>query len=158
MWVTAGSPDPVGLVAHLIQTALTPVFLLSGIASLLIVFNTRLARVSDHVACVSDRLRREEAPAERRRLHAHLVRLARRRLMLDASVALGAIGGGSTCAAAFVLFLGSVREAAIANWLIGLFAVALACTVASLLTFLGDSLLAWHSLRREWPLPPTAQQ
>ena len=158
MWVTAGSPDPIGLVAHLIQTALTPVFLLSGIASLLIVFNTRLARVSDHVAYVSDLLRREDAPAERRKLQAHLVRLAGRRLMLDASVALGAIGGGSTCAAAFVLFLGSVREAAIANWLIGLFAVALACTVASLLTFLGDSLLAWHSLRREGPLPPTAQQ
>ena len=158
MWVTSGSPDPIGLVAHLIQTALTPVFLLSGIASLLIVFNMRLALVSNHVADLSDLLRRENAPVERLRLHAHLMRMTRRRLMLDASVAFGAIGGGSTCAAAFVLFLGSVREAAIANWLIGLFAVALACTVASLLTFLCDSLLAWHSLRRDGPLPPIAQQ
>ena len=42
--------DPVGItltsVAHIIQTALTPVFLLTGLATLLNVFSTRLARVS----------------------------------------------------------------------------------------------------------------
>jgi hypothetical protein len=157
MWATAGTPDPIGLVAHLIQTALPPVFLLSGIASLLNVYNTRLARVSDHVADLAELLRKEDAPAERRRLRAHLARLSGRRLMLDASVALSAIGGGATCAAALALFLGSVRNAAIANWLIGLFGIALACTVASLVAFLGDSLLAWHGLRREGPLPPTGQ-
>ena len=36
-------------VAHVIQMALTPVFLLSGIASLLGVLSTRLARVADRV-------------------------------------------------------------------------------------------------------------
>jgi len=38
-----------GSVVHIIQIALTPVFLLSGIATLLNVFSTRLARVSDRV-------------------------------------------------------------------------------------------------------------
>ena len=44
-----GSLDTVPLdsIAHVIQMALTPVFLLSGIGTLLNVFNTRLARVSD---------------------------------------------------------------------------------------------------------------
>jgi hypothetical protein len=37
------------LVAHVIQVALTPIFLLSGIATLLNVFSTRLARVADRV-------------------------------------------------------------------------------------------------------------
>src|SRR4051812_512761 len=36
-------------VAHIIQAALMPVFLLSGIATLLNVFSTRLARVADQV-------------------------------------------------------------------------------------------------------------
>jgi len=36
-------------VVHIIQVALTPVFLLSGIATLLNVFSTRLARVADQV-------------------------------------------------------------------------------------------------------------
>jgi len=41
--------DTVESVAHVIQVALTPVFLLSGIASLLSVLSTRLARVADRV-------------------------------------------------------------------------------------------------------------
>src|SRR5712664_2121643 len=40
---------PLDTVAHIIQVALTPVFLLSGIATLLNVFSTRLARVADRV-------------------------------------------------------------------------------------------------------------
>jgi hypothetical protein len=36
-------------IAHIIQVALTPVFLLSGIATLLNVFSTRLSRVGDRV-------------------------------------------------------------------------------------------------------------
>jgi hypothetical protein len=40
-------------VAHVIQVALTPIFLLSGIATLLNVFSTRLARVADRVESVA---------------------------------------------------------------------------------------------------------
>jgi hypothetical protein len=95
-----GMEDPTNTVAHLIQTALTPVFLLSGIGVLLGVFNTRLARVSDHMAHATDLLRGAARPEEEAKLRVHLRRLAHRMLMLDASVALGAIGGASTCGAA----------------------------------------------------------
>ena len=54
------------------------------------------------------------------------------------------------------LFLGSVRDSSVGTWLIVLFAAALGCTVCSLVAFLGDSLLAWHGLRREGPLPTPA--
>ena len=47
---------PLDNIAHVIQVALTPVFLLSGIGALLNVFNTRLARVSDHVSHTADLL------------------------------------------------------------------------------------------------------
>ena len=43
-------------ITHVIQVALTPVFLLSGIATLLSVFSTRLARVADQVDAVSKAL------------------------------------------------------------------------------------------------------
>lgn len=69
------------------------------------------------------------------------------------SVVLGAIGGASTCGAAFVLFLGSMRDTAIANWLYLLFGLALGCTACALVAFLADSMLAWHGLRREGSLP-----
>ena len=145
--------DAVDSIAHVVQVALTPVFLLSGIGTLLNVFNTRLSRVSDHRAYVTDLLR-GEADADRQAwLRAHLVRLRRRTLVLDASVVLGAIGGASTCGAAWVLFLGSLREAAIATWLFALFGLALGCTACALVAFLADSVLAWHGLRREGSLP-----
>ena len=145
--------DPTGGIAHIIQTALTPVFLLSGIGELLGLFNTRLARVSDHMAHAADLVGGDISPAEEARLRRHLARLLHRIWLLDTSIALGAVGGASTCGAAFVLFLGSVRDSAVAGWLVGLFALALGCTVSSLIVFLGDSLLAWHGLRREGPLP-----
>ena len=59
----------------------------------------------------------------------------------------------STCGAAFVLFLGSLRNAAITTWLIVLFGLALVCTACALVAFLADSVLAWHGLHREGPLP-----
>jgi hypothetical protein len=147
------SGDAVDSIAHVVQVALTPVFLLSGIGTLLNVFNTRLARVSDHRAYVTDLLRGEADADQQAWLRAHLVRLRRRTLVLDASVVLGAFGGASTCGAAWVLFLGSVREAAIATWLFALFGLALGCTACALVAFLADSVLAWHGLRREGALP-----
>jgi Protein of unknown function (DUF2721) len=147
------SGDAVDSVAHIIQVALTPVFLLSGVGTLLNVFNTRLSRVSDHREHASELLRSESDEDERALLRAHLARLARRTLVLDASVVLGAIGGASTCGAAFILFLGSLRNTAIASWLFVLFGLALGCTACALVAFLADSVLAWHGVNREGPLP-----
>src|SRR6185437_10648878 len=125
--------DVIGGVAHLIQTALTPVFLLSGIGVLLNLFNTRLARVSDEIIHVSDLRAGDIAPEDDARLLRHLRRLGRRMWLLDASIVFGAVGGASTCGSAFVLFLGSLREAGVAGALIGTFAVALFCTVVALI-------------------------
>jgi hypothetical protein len=145
--------DAIDSVAHVIQVALTPVFLLSGIGTLLNVFNMRLSRVSDHREHTAELLRTATDEAELARLRAHNVRLARRTLVLDASVMLGAVGGASTCCAAFVMFLGSLRSSAVASWLFVLFGLALGCASAALIAFLADTLLAWHGLRREGPLP-----
>jgi hypothetical protein len=148
-----GLGEAIDSVAHIVQVALTPVFLLSGIGTLLNVFNTRLSRVSDHREHVEDLLRGGAADTDQVWLRAHLVRLLRRTLVLDASIVLAAIGGASTCGAAFVLFLGSVREAAIASTLFVLFGLALGCTACALVAFLADSVLAWHGRRRDGSLP-----
>ncbi|MBB2202016.1 DUF2721 domain-containing protein [Gluconacetobacter tumulisoli] len=153
-------PDqPVDSVAHLIQTALTPVFMLSGIGTLLNLFNTRLARVSDHIEKATENLDQTSSATQRRRLHRHLTHLHRRTLLLDAAILLGAIGGASACGAAFVLFLGSLRDSAVAWWLVLMFGVALTCTVGALGMFLCDSVAAWHGLRMttSWARVPKAK-
>lgn len=144
--------DAVDSVAHVVQVALTPVFLLSGIGTLLNVFNARLARVADHTAHIAELLASAPDP-ERRQIGVHLARLNLRRLVLDATVVLGALGGAATCGAAIVLFLGGLREAAIASWLFALFGLALGCTIVALMAFVADSLLAWHGLHAHGPLP-----
>ena len=86
--------SPLDLVAHVIQVALTPVFLLSGIATLLNVFSTRLARVADLIAKVTD----GGDVADIAELGVYLSHLRRRSLALDGAVVLGAVAGGLTCA------------------------------------------------------------
>ncbi|TXM92579.1 DUF2721 domain-containing protein, partial [Methylobacterium sp. WL116] len=49
-------PNTLDGIAHIIQVALTPVFLLSGVATLLNVFGARLARVSDQAERASSLL------------------------------------------------------------------------------------------------------
>jgi hypothetical protein len=144
---------PLDSIAHVIQVALTPVFLLSGVGTLLNVFNTRLARVSDHAEHIAELLESVTAEQEATQLRAHIRRLQVRTIALDASVALMAVAGVATCGAAFVLFLGTLRNAAVATALTILFAVALLCTVSALTAFLIDSVLAWYGLRTEGPLP-----
>lgn len=44
------SDDPVNAAALIVRTALAPISLLNGFGTLIALFNTRLARVRDHMA------------------------------------------------------------------------------------------------------------
>ena len=155
MFPVVTSGIPVDSIAHVIQVALTPVFLLSGIGTLLNVFNTRLARVSDHAEHASTLLKACEDADAAVVLRAHVRRLRRRTVALDVAIALAALGGAATCGAAFALFVGVLRDSATSAVLFVLFGASLGCTVGALAAFIGDSLLAWHGLQREGNLPHT---
>jgi Protein of unknown function (DUF2721) len=139
--------------AHIVQVALTPIFLLTGAATLLNVFNTRLARVSDHHEHMAELLRAGPEAGERRLLLAHEARLRHRLLALDAAVSLSALGAAATCGTAFILFQGGVQDRSDANWPVLSFGFALLCVVAGLMAFLADTALAWHGLRQEGAMP-----
>ena len=149
--VTAAPAD----VSHIIQTALAPIFLLSGIGALLNVFNQRLVRVSDHHEHLTELTKATEDPESLLGLYRHLVRLRRRRLALDASVICAALAGAFTCAAAFTLFLITLRDAADSLLLLWVFGLALGFTVAALTAFIVDSVFAWHGIHRDGPMPRT---
>lgn len=146
-------PTPLADVARIIQVALTPVFLISGIGALLNVFNTRLARVSDHSEHINDLLKAESHHPERKTLQRQLARLHRRTAALDFAIALGAAAGAMTCAAAFALFVVTARASGGGLALEWLFGAALLLTVAALGAFVVDTIFAWHGLRREGLLP-----
>jgi hypothetical protein len=139
---------PLDNIIHVIQTALTPIFLLAGVASLLNVFATRLGRVADRVDLMSARLE-DAKPEEVGRIATQLGYLRRRSLLLDAAVVLGTIGGAATCAAALALFVGTLREFTAGSVLFALFGLALVCTIVALALFLVEMLMAGNSLRAQ---------
>ena len=137
--------DTVDSVAHVIQVALTPVFLLSGIASLLGVLATRLARVADRVDALADQLETAD-PVDSRRLRLRLAYLRRRSHVLDVAVMLGTFGGVATSCAGLLLFVGTLRDRPGVALFVA-FGLALLFTMGALIAFLIEMLLASRGLR-----------
>ena len=129
---------------HLIQVALTPVFLLSGIAALLNVFATRLARVADRLDSLADTIGVGQATPEQ---GVQLERLHRRSQALDAAVVLGTAGAAATCMAILTLFLFALSNKTIASVLLGFFGLAIICTLGSVTAFGLEMLMSSRGLR-----------
>jgi hypothetical protein len=75
-------------IAHLIQVALTPIFLISAIGVILNVLTSRLARIVDRARDAEGRVVKERQSAEIRRLHEQLAVLARRARYINFSITL----------------------------------------------------------------------
>ena len=144
---------PLDSIAHIIQVALTPVFLLSGIGTLLNVITVRLGRVADQSDAVTEALRGAGA-GEAGALYVRFLRLRRRLRALDAARAFGALACAAICAATFALFLGALQNAAVATALFLSFGFSVLCTMASLMGFFAETLLSWR--RALPPLPEDA--
>jgi Protein of unknown function (DUF2721) len=143
------APDSsLDLVAHVIQVALTPIFLLSGIATLLNVFATRLARVADVVVQITKAMD-GAAPDEIEDLGRQLMRLRLRSILLDAAVVLGAVGAAATCTSVFTLFVGALRNSTVATVLFSTFGIAIVCTISAIAAFTVEMLMSGSGVRAE---------
>jgi len=131
---------------HLIQVALTPVFLLSGIAALLNVFAGRLARVADRLESLAGEME-GAADDTRAAASAEVMRLHRRSLVLDVAVVLGTFGAAATCLAIMTLFLLALSNTAIAGILLLMFGLAILCTLGSVIAFGLEMLMSSKALR-----------
>lgn|GEM_PF-323054 len=156
---------------HLIQVALTPVFLLSGVAALLSLFATRLGRVADHIDQLLGEARTCE-PERKEAIGLDVIELHRRSHLLDTAVVLGALAATATCGAIIMLFFGNLLKAdAAAGLLIILFGLAIFLTAGAIVAFGSEMLMSsrssrlrthmhWPSIRGRHPrrrhhLPPT---
>ena len=142
--------EPLSAAAHVIQLALTPIFLLTAVGSLLNVFATRLGRISDRIHAL-----KKDAQHNRNEMQ----RLRMRSRMLDAAVTLAAAAGAMTCCAAITLFFGALRDTGHAAILFFFFGGGLLCAVAGLACFVTEITLAGRTLRDEDPAaqsPPPA--
>lgn len=141
---------PLDSIAHIIQTSLAPVFLLSGVATLINTLATRLARISDLMQRVSAQLD-EASPGNDKAqlLQIRLKRLQQRNTVLVAAMVSGTVAGASTCSAILTLFVGALSDKGTASVLFALFGIAVVCTTGALVALLAEIVLAWHGLRTE---------
>jgi Protein of unknown function (DUF2721) len=142
------STAPLDTVAHIIQLALTPIFLLSGIGALLNVFATRLARVADRVDQITKDIEGAE-PEQVAILGLQLARLRRRSLALDVAVVLAAFGAAATCGSVLTLLVGALRDATVASILFATFGSAVVCTIGAILAYTAEMLMTGSGVRAE---------
>jgi hypothetical protein len=133
-------------VAHVIQLAVAPVFLLSGVGVTLTVLTNRLARIIDRARVLEARLTNHpEQLHEKERTELKL--LARRAHMVHLAITLG-----TTCALLIALlivalFAGAFLAVDLSRLIGGLFVVAMLAFVGALMGFLREIYLATGTLK-----------
>lgn len=135
-----------GDVAHAIQLALAPVFLLTGIAGLLNVMASRLSRIIDRGRSLTEQalpvhLQGPDA------LHKELSRLERRRHYASLAITACTCSALLVCVVIAVIFLQAMLQVEF-NWLIsGLFTAATLTLIVGLAYFLREVHLATRTVR-----------
>jgi hypothetical protein len=137
--------SPITDIAQIIQLAVAPVFLLSGIGAMLAVMTNRLSRIVD-------RARRVKTEAKANRDDAtdpepELKLLSRRAKLIGLSIGLCTVTALLISAVIAILFLGAFLTFDAAVLVALLFIAAMLAFIAALLFFLREVLLATAGLR-----------
>ena len=143
---SAANSVALGSALHVIQVAITPVFMLAGIAALLNVFTTRFARVADQAEAVNKSIKGADTAAVKL-LSRRLERLRLRSLVLDVAVILGAVAGAATCATVLALFIGEAAGFPLGIVLFCTFGLAVACALAAIVSFAIEMMIASRHVR-----------
>ena len=132
-------------VAHVIQLAVAPVFLLSAIGAMLAVLTNRLGRVIDSARALEARLTAH--PSEEGSIPSRLAVLSRRAQLASRAIALCTITALLICTVVAVLFLAAFFRFDASLVVALLFVAGMATFFVGLLTFLREIFLATRHLR-----------
>jgi len=132
-------------IVHLIQSAVAPVFLLSGVAATLGVLTNRLARIVDRARQLEDRMesRPGSAPAVRHDLEV----LARRSRYINAAIMMSALSALLVALVVISLFADAFFTAGLAATIAILFSGAMLCLICAFGAFLLEVRIATAHLR-----------
>ena len=140
---TAGAID----VAHLIQLAVGPVFLLAGVAATLNVLTSRLGRIVDRARPLEAQLVNAFDEAERTDLTERLMVMARRARYMNAALTLTTVSGFLVAIVVLLLFLRAFLRTDLSIVIAVVFVTSVICLALALLTFLVEVRIATASLR-----------
>jgi hypothetical protein len=136
---------PIASIAHVIQLAVAPVFLLTGIGAMLGVMTSRLGRIVDRARVVETFT--PDDPTERRNTEDELVRLSLRARLISTSISLCTMTALLVSAVIAILFSGAFLGFDVSVVVALLFVAAMLVFIVALLYFLREILLAIAGLR-----------
>jgi Na+/melibiose symporter-like transporter len=128
-------------VAHVIQLAVAPVFLLTGVGAILAVLINRLARVVDRFR-VLERMLPADGNEEGRMRETEMSVLSRRARLIHWAISLCTVCALLICIVIATLFVGSVLGVDLSATIAVLFISAMFALIAGLLCFLREITLA----------------
>lgn len=132
-------------VAHVIQLAVAPVFLLTGIAAILGVLINRLGRVVDRFRML-EHISFNGAADEKTACRTEMVTLSRRARLIHWAISLCTIAALLICIVVATLFVGSSMGVELSGTIAALFIVAMLALISGLLSFLREISLATGSI------------
>jgi CBS domain containing-hemolysin-like protein len=134
-------------IAHLIQIALTPIFLISAIGVTLNVLTSRLARIVDRARAMEDILRRPDHAHEGRNLHAALDVLARRARYINAAITLITLSALFIALVVVMLFVNAFLRWELSAFIACMFILSMLALAAALTAFLIEVRIATNTLQ-----------
>ena len=133
-------------IAHVIQLAVAPVFLLTGVAAFIGVISNRLGRIVDRARDLEKHLL-SASPARIEALRGSLRNLAKRARLANRALSLCVGCAVLICADIVVLFVGTLAGERFGGVVAVVFVLAMLALIAALLLFLREVYLATRFLR-----------
>jgi Cu/Ag efflux pump CusA len=148
---------PLTEIVPVLQVAIAPVILISGVGLLLLSLTNRFGRAVDRTRQIHQQIR-EAAEADRLRLAKQVEVIYRRARLIQSAIILGTLSALFAAMLILILFF-----SALLRWqstaLIGIFFVGCLLTlVLSLVAFILDIRLSLNALKLELARPPEAEQ
>jgi hypothetical protein len=134
-------------IAHLIQVALTPIFLISAIGVILNVLTSRLARIVDRARAMEMRLMDRNPPRDATRIDGQLGVLARRARHINVAITLVTVSALLISLVVVMLFVNAFVHWNLAAFIAISFILSMLSLAAALSAFLLEVRIAATSLR-----------
>lgn len=133
-------------IAHVIQLAIAPVFLLTGIASFLGVLTNRLGRIIDRARMLEGHFP-SVTGEHRAAIGTDLRMLSRRATHVNRAISLFTTSALLVCMMIALLFISQIFSTAVSQIISALFVLSMLALIVGLVSFLREVHLATQSLR-----------
>ncbi|MBC3809843.1 DUF2721 domain-containing protein [Undibacterium sp. CY21W] len=134
-----------GDVSHIIQLAIAPVFLLTGVGTKLAVLTSRLARIIDRARVVENLLQTNATVG----LEEELVELFQRSHLINRAITLSTTCGLLICLVIAALFVGDAIGLNLDKLIAGLFVGGILSLIGSFVYFMSEIIVATRTLDRQ---------